>query len=104
MPRRECLDCRRLTSNGTRCIICERAHDQARGSTTQRGYGWTQHQADRRRWVIRMDHEPVLCWRCHLPIDPHQSWDFGHDDHDRTLPALPEHLDCNRATATRRTG
>jgi hypothetical protein len=41
MPRRECLDCRRLTT-GTRCPHCtaelEHKRDQARGNSAARGY------------------------------------------------------------------
>ena len=34
-------------------------------------------------------------------ILPGMEWDLGHDEHDRSLPSFPEHLDCNRATTGR---
>lgn len=67
MPRGECLGCRRLT-HGTRCPACtttrSRARDARRGTTTQRGLGWTHQQA--RREVLA-DAPP--CHWCGEPAD-----------------------------------
>lgn len=43
----------------------------------------------------------VSCWRCKEPIRPGQPWDLGHDDDDRRVYRGPEHLACNRNTASR---
>lgn len=49
MARKPCLDCDNLTTNGTRCTTCtsaqNRARDQRRGNTTQRGYGYRHQKA-----------------------------------------------------------
>jgi len=71
-----------------------------RAGTTLRGYGW-RHQNLRRRVKLEVVRRAV-CPRCGLPIDPGEPWDLGHDDHDRTIYAGPEHRRCNRATASRR--
>lgn len=39
MPTRPCLVCGRLHRNASRCDQCQTAHNLARGSSTQRGYG-----------------------------------------------------------------
>jgi hypothetical protein len=39
----------------------------------------------------------VLCRRCDKPIEPGTPWDLGHDDQDRTRPAMPERRRCNRS-------
>jgi hypothetical protein len=44
----------------------------------------------------------VACARCGEPIIPGEAWDFGHDDHERSLYTGPEHRACNRATSKRR--
>jgi hypothetical protein len=94
---RPCLDCGTPTTAST-CPPCrarrEAARDQARGGTTARGYG-TQHQAHKRRWAIRIAHEPVLCARCHSIITTDDKWTDDHDDDDRSLYLGPSHVDCN---------
>lgn len=44
MPKRFCLDCRKLTDKGSRCPECQATLMQKvnakRGTTTQRGLGW----------------------------------------------------------------
>jgi hypothetical protein len=47
-----CLDCGTPTRNGSRCPACERAHDQARGTREQRGYGKA-HIAERERQLAQ---------------------------------------------------
>jgi hypothetical protein len=78
------------------------------GTTAARGYGG-QHQALRADYKRRMAQgERFICWRCGHWLDPHQPWDLGHDDHDRTQYRGPEHRgrECpmggNRATNGRR--
>lgn len=48
MPAKFCLGCRKLTTNGSYCPTCqtsrEQARDQRRGTTTQRGLGWSHQQ------------------------------------------------------------
>jgi hypothetical protein len=89
---RPCLDCGAPTATGSRCPACQ-------PTTTQRGYG-AKHQKDRRRWAIRIAHEPVFCARCHLLIHPDDNWVDDHDDDDRTVYLGPSHVDCNAKAGT----
>lgn len=81
----------------------------ARPTTTERGYG-TEHQRLRKRWAPKVATGTVRCWRClangksevEALIHPEDEWDLGHDDGDRSVTRGPEHLSCNRATASRR--
>ena len=63
MPMKFCLECGKLTRNGSRCEECQpefdRRREQARGTTTQRGLGW-QHQKRARRVVANVEQ----CPRC----------------------------------------
>lgn len=67
-----------------------------RGTTTERGYG-QQHKKLRTAAKLDVDAGKAHCWRCTKPIHPHQAWDLGHDDDDRTKYNGPEHATCNRA-------
>ena len=69
-------------------------------STTERGYG-VEHQAERERWRPDVEAGLVDCWRCGDRIQPGRPWDLGHDDHDRTQYAGPEHRGCNRKAGAR---
>lgn len=66
-----------------------------------RGYGY-EHQKLRARVKRDVDAGRAYCWRCTKKIEPGSSFDLGHEDHDRTKYAGPEHVACNRATATHR--
>jgi hypothetical protein len=70
-------------------------------STTARGYGW-QHQKLRQAIAPLVNAGRAKCARCLCPIAAGESWDLGHDDHDRSRYTGPEHRACNRATAGRR--
>ena len=85
----------------TKCPQHMQQAEQARGTTTQRGYG-TPHQTARRQWQPLVQAGGVACARCGRPIHPDQPWDLGHHDRDRTRYTGPEHASCNRATANRR--
>ena len=63
MPTKPCLTCGRLTQHGSRCSLCERAHDRARRPDFRARYGtnW-----DRRR-AEAIEVEP---W-CHNPDCSH---------------------------------
>jgi hypothetical protein len=74
------------------------------GNTTARGYGWRDHQARRKQLAPHVAAGGYPCRRCGHPIaatSPGHTclpgcrspacWDLGHDDHDRTLPTMPEH-------------
>src|SRR5699024_4365052 len=85
----------------SRCPEHTRAHDRARGTTAQRGYG-TSHQRLRRALSPIVQAGRATCWRCGLPIAPDEAWDLGHDDEDRTITRGPEHAyTCNRSAAGR---
>lgn len=72
----------------------QRLMARRRPGTTARGYD-TQHRADRLAWEPAVATGQVPCRRCQQPIEVGQAWHMGHDDTDRTLPALPEHTSCN---------
>ena len=102
MAKRVCTRCKSIYdprttgSRAGRCPTCSRAHDKARGSREERGYG-AAHQATRAAYQARMDAGEVLtCWRCLLPIVG--AWHLGHDD-DRTITRGPEHARCNLSAA-----
>ena len=42
-----------------------------------------------------------LCRRCRDPLQPGEPWDLGHPDADCPRPKAPEHIACNRPTASR---
>jgi hypothetical protein len=70
------------------------------------------HAQSRDRWVPIVATGTVRCRRgadCLYSVNglggfilPGQKWDLGHVDGNPSLPASPEHLRCNRATASRR--
>ena len=101
MAKRVCAEpgCPALT-DGTRCTVHTRAKDKARGTRQQRGYG-AEHSALRMRWALIVAQGRTRCARCGKLLDPHQPWDLGHDDHDRSKYAGPECVPCNRATSGR---
>ena len=87
-------------TRGGRCPTHQRQADQARGTTTQRGYG-TQHQRQRATIQRRIDAgDTVTCWRCGARITG-RTWDLGHDDRDRNITRGAECVACNRATTGR---
>jgi len=69
-------------------------------STTERGYG-NHHQRKRAEWQKVVDAGAAECWRFHDPINPGDTWDLGHDDHDRSKYMGPECVACNRGTGGR---
>lgn len=66
------------------------------GRTTARGYG-AEHKKHRAMVAREVAAGTAVCWRCTKPIDPHEPWDLGHDDDDRSKYNGPEHQFCNRA-------
>ena len=107
MAKRVCTGCKAIYdprstgSRAGRCPACSRAHDRARGSREERGYG-AAHRRTRATWQARMDAgETIRCWRCTEPITYGEPWDLGHDDHDRSITHGPEHAHCNRSAAGR---
>jgi hypothetical protein len=93
--------CPVLLDSAGKCIAHRRQAEQARGTTTERGYG-AAHQALRAQWKRNVDTGNVLCARCGEPIRPDQTWDLGHNDSDRSKYAGPEHANqCNRAAGGR---
>ena len=85
-----CLDCGTRTK-GSRCNGCA---DRRRGTTTERGYGWT-HQQLRQQWAAVVASGRGVCSRCRQPIHRSEPWDLDHDD-DRTRYLGPAHVRCNR--------
>jgi len=71
------------------------------GQTKADGYG-AAHKKLRASWAPKVQAGGVACRPCHLTIAPdvpgeRTGWHMGHNDDDRTLPALPEHARCNSA-------
>lgn len=98
---RRCLEpeCPTLTPR-TRCPTHERARDRARGSSTQRGYGWQHQQARAQAIATYQPDDP--CPRCTLPLGPDpDQLDLGHTE-DRTAYLGLIHRACNRDTARKR--
>lgn len=104
MPLKPCLDCGTLSSQprcATHRAAQQRARDQRRGTTTQRGYG-APHQAERATWEPAVKAGTVTCRRCKQPINPDDPWDLGHPDAECPAPKGPEHANrCNRAAGGR---
>jgi hypothetical protein len=65
-----------------------------------RGYD-RRHRVLRRWFALAVARGDVVCWRCGRVIRPGQSWDLGHDDHDRSRYSGPEHAHCNRSAGAR---
>ena len=104
MAARVCLDCPRIipaTTRKGRCPDCARAHDKARGTRQQRGYG-ADHDRTRRVLVTRLRNGDTLtCWRCGAPITDEHAMHVGHDDADRSITRGPECVTCNLTAAGR---
>jgi hypothetical protein len=60
------------------------------------------HQHIRAMWKPYVLAGLVSCWRCGELLPPSNGFDLGHDDDDIAIYRGPEHIDCNRRTATRR--
>jgi len=67
----------------------------------QRGYG-SRHKSLRKALERVVAADDAVCARCGLPIQPWESFDVDHDDHDRSRYLGPSHVRCNRSTAHRR--
>jgi hypothetical protein len=101
-PARRCTGCRRLHHGpGARCPDCRALADRARGTTTDRGYGWA-HQQTRDQWQPVVDRGDATCSRCHTRIQPGEAWALDHDDEDRTRYLGPAHELCNAIAGGRR--
>lgn len=85
---------------GRYCEQHNREYEQARGTSTARGYDQA-HRARRAAWATHVSRGLVTCWRCGQPIEAGAPWDLGHDDHDRNITRGPEHATCNRSAAGR---
>lgn len=96
---RPCLDCGVLVMGASRCTVCARKRDRARGTSSQRGYG-AAHQALREQWRSTVDAGFAVCRRCGHPIRPGESWDLDHAD-DGSGYLGPSHARCNRAAPRR---
>ena len=94
--------CPHLTGAGSYCAEHERDRDQARGTTTQRGYG-TQHQRTRAALLPAAIGTP--CPRCGQPMLSHQALDLGHSTPLAQDPSSRgdriEHAGCNRSAGAR---
>ncbi len=105
MSRRVCSvpSCPTLVTKAGKCAEHQREYEQARGTSSQRGYD-SVHQRLRAAFQRNMDDGVTYyCWRpeCGKPIDP-TAWHLGHDDNDRNRYRGPECIPCNTATASRR--
>ena len=119
MLARKCYVCRKPTSAQWMpyCDLCrarfrKRTPPQPRLSRQARGYG-AEHDRLRAQWKPRVEAGGVGCARCGLEIPPagrgpcprcgknHGNWDLGHvDGTNKQVYSGPEHMCCNRRTAT----
>lgn len=94
--------CPTIIPNNARRGLCDehrRAHDRARGTAEQRGYGKT-FQTARRNILAKLNRgETIPCWRCGQPVTT--DFHLGHADNDRTEIRGPEHPACNLSAAGR---
>lgn len=89
--------CPRVTDS-RHCPEHARAHDKARGTKAQRGYG-KEFRSERNVWVRMIETGEVNCWRCLRPILPGADFHLGHDDNDRSIIRGPECPSCNLSAA-----
>ncbi|WP_051943873.1 HNH endonuclease [Streptacidiphilus rugosus] len=101
MPKRFCLDCRALFDAATgksRCPTCQdritKVMDAKRGSTTERGLGWSHQQR-----VKREVDKTAACWMCGKPGTPADPITADHETPRAAggvdSPLLPAHRSCN---------
>lgn len=96
MKRCPATHCPQLIPRTTRyCTTHTRAYEQARGTSSQRGYD-AGHRRTRDQEATRVATLTVHCHRCGLLILPTEPWDLGHSD-DRKTYLGPEHAGCNRS-------
>ena len=100
-PQRPCATpgCSQLIPTGTplgRCDTCRTAHEAARGTREDRGYG-REHKRLRALLAPKVASGCVLCWRCGKPIPAGAVWHLGHKP-DRSYGG-PEHEACNLGAA-----
>src|SRR5437867_12064203 len=92
---------RLIASPARRCPACERARDVARGTTTERGLGWS-YQRKRERVLAR---DGYVCWLCGLPgadtVDHVIPRARGGDDSDENLRAAHAQCNASRGAGTR---
>lgn len=102
MPKRFCLDCRRLfdaTTGDSRCpthqaALEARMNRRPKGNTTQRGLGWKHQQ--RAKQEISQD---MTCWRCGQPATESDPITADHSiprsQGGVDSPLRPAHRSCN---------
>ena len=95
-PTRGCPES--IPASSRYCPKHARAHDKARGTKAERGYG-KDFQAERKVWVRMVAEGVVNCWRCLKPIPPGAEFHLGHDDKDRAIIRGPECPHCNLSAA-----
>jgi hypothetical protein len=88
-----CLDCGTRTK-GSRCVRCRARRAARRGTTLERGYGWT-HQQLREDGTRSSRPAAEIAADATQPIHPSEPWDLDHDD-DRSRYLGPAPARCNR--------
>lgn len=112
MPKRFCLDCRKLFDAATgrsRCPICQAALEERmnarpkRGTTTARGLGWAHQQRKRRE--ISAD---MVCWMCGQPARENDPITADHETPRAKggvdSPLRPAHRSCNSRRGAQQRG
>lgn len=104
MPMKFCLDCSKLTRNGSRCEACagtaERARDRQRGSTKQRGLGGTHRRAAEK--IVKTAAVCAICGKPPTADDPltaDHTVPRAHGGVDSPLRAV--HRTCNSRRGAR---
>jgi hypothetical protein len=89
---RPCLDCRELSTNGSRCPRC------AAGREAGRAAGRLHYRGDYRKRAAEVRATAITCWLCGNGARIDDPWTADHvEPGNPDSPLLPAHRSCNSA-------